>query len=148
MTNYAYLRISTEEQDVDNQKLGVLEYCSELAIAPLTLVEDTVSSRKPWAERKLGEIVSTAKSGDKIVVSEISRIARSTLEVLEVLQEAACKGISVHIAKNRMVMDGSVQSTIVATVLGLAAQIGVTSRNGKYYTLRPADSVKLRHTPT
>ena len=47
MTNYAYLRVSTDEQDVDNQKLGVLEYCIQLGIAPLTLVEDTVSSRKP-----------------------------------------------------------------------------------------------------
>ncbi|OGT09025.1 MAG: hypothetical protein A2X78_01900 [Gammaproteobacteria bacterium GWE2_37_16] len=36
---------------------------------------------------------------------------------------AAQKGISVHIAKNRMVMDGSMQATITATVLGLAAQI-------------------------
>ena len=47
MTNYAYLRVSTDEQDVDNQKLGVLEYCGQLGIAPLTVVEDTVSSRKP-----------------------------------------------------------------------------------------------------
>ena len=53
-----------------DQRLGVLEYCGELGIAALTLVEDTVSSRKPWAERRLGEIASTAKSGDMIVVSE------------------------------------------------------------------------------
>ena len=27
MTIYAYLRVSTDMQDVNNQKLGVLEYC-------------------------------------------------------------------------------------------------------------------------
>jgi DNA invertase Pin-like site-specific DNA recombinase len=32
-------------------------------------------------------------------------------------------GLSVRVAKNDMVMDGSMQSTITATILGLAAQI-------------------------
>lgn len=36
---------------------------------------------------------------------------------------AAQKGISVHIAKNHMIMDGSMQATITATILGLAAHI-------------------------
>lgn len=43
--------------------------------------------------------------------------------MLEILEMAAQKGVSVHIAKNRMVMDGSMQATIIATILGLAAQI-------------------------
>jgi DNA invertase Pin-like site-specific DNA recombinase len=33
MTNYAYLRVSTERQEVDNQKLGILEYCNRRRIA-------------------------------------------------------------------------------------------------------------------
>ena len=39
------------------------------------------------------------------------------------MEIVAQKGISIHIAKNRMIMDGSMQSTITATVLGLVAQI-------------------------
>lgn len=56
-------------------------------------------------------------------MSEISRLARSTLQVLEILELAAKKRISVHIVKNGLVMDGSIQATITATILGLAAQI-------------------------
>ena len=63
------------------------------------------------------------KVGDFLVVSEISRLARSTLQVLEILEMAAKKEIQVYIVKNNMIMDGSMQATISATVLGLAAQI-------------------------
>ena len=58
-----------------------------------------------------------------LVAAEVSRLARSTLQVLELLQAAAERGVTVHIAKNRMVLDQSLPATITATILGLAAQI-------------------------
>ena len=123
MANYAYLRVSTDSQDVENQKLGVLEYCARKHIAPLHIVEDTVSSKKTWQERSLGEIILQAKPGDLLVVSEVSRLARATLEVLALLQACAQRQLTVHIAKNHLIMDGSLQAHITATILGLAAQI-------------------------
>ena len=41
MANYAYLRVSTHTQDVENQKLSVLDYCNSQGIAPIEFVEDT-----------------------------------------------------------------------------------------------------------
>jgi DNA invertase Pin-like site-specific DNA recombinase len=123
MANYAYLRVSTDMQDIENQKLGILEYCNARKLAPIELIEETKSCRVPWAEREIGRILDRVQAGDTIVVSEISRMARSTLQVLDILELAAIKGSSVHIVKNGMVMDGSMQATITATILGLAAQI-------------------------
>lgn len=123
MTNFAYLRVSTSHQDNQNQKLSVLEYCAAHNIASIKIVEDSVSGKIPWEDRKIGEILHAAQKGDIIVVAEVSRLGRSTLQVLEILEFAAKRGISVHIAKNRFVMDGSMQATITATILGLAAQI-------------------------
>ncbi len=56
-------------------------------------------------------------------MAEISRLARSTLQVLEISQEAARKEIAVHIAKSNMIMGGSLNSKITTVVLGLAAEI-------------------------
>ena len=123
MTNFAYLRVSTDHQDAKNQKLGVLDYCNSRGISALTFVEDTVSGKSSWPERAIGNILEKAEKGDVIVASEISRLGRSTLQVLEIMEMAAQKGVAVHIAKNNMVLDGSMQSTITATILGLAAQI-------------------------
>ena len=123
MANYAYLRVSTHTQDVENQKLSVLDYCNSQGIAPIEFVEDTTSGRRSWRDREIGRLLETADAGDVLVAAEVSRLARSTLQVLELLQAAAERGVPVHIAKNRMVLDQSLPATITATILGLAAQI-------------------------
>ena len=123
MTNYAYLRVSTDLQELENQKLGVLEYCNNKKIAPLQIIEDTESGKVAWRKRAIGLILNQSKDGDIIVTSEISRLGRSTLQVLEILEVAVQKKVSIHITKNNIIMDGSLQSTITATILGLAAQI-------------------------
>jgi len=146
MTNFAYLRVSTDHQDVKNQKLGVLDYCNHRGIVSLTFIEDTVSGKSSWRERAIGNILENAEKGDAIVVSEISRLGRSALQVLEIMEEAAQKGVSVHIAKNNMVLDGSMQATITATILGLAAQIErefISSRTKEALSKRKQEGMKL-----
>jgi hypothetical protein len=122
-THFAYLRVSTNSQDAENQKLGVLEYSNSRNLVPLKIITDEISTQVGWAHRKINDILNQAVAGDTIIVSEISRLARSTLQVLEILELAAKKSVSVHIVKNGLVMDGSIQATITATILGLAAQI-------------------------
>src|SRR6266478_8536275 len=146
MTHFAYLRVSTDHQDAKNQKLGVLDYCNSHGINPVKFVEDTVSGKTPWRERAIGTILEKALTGDVIIVAEVSRLGRSTLQVLEILEMAAKKGVSIHIAKNRMIMDGSMQATITATILGLAAQIErefISARTKEALSKRKQDGMKL-----
>lgn len=146
MTVYAYLRVSTDAQDVANQKHGLLEYANDSGLVPVVMFEDSASGRIPWRQRKLGEMLEKAEAGDTILFAEISRLGRSTLQVLEFLQAAAARGVSVHITKNKMVMDGSIQARITATVLGLAAEIErelISSRTKEALAKRKAEGVKL-----
>lgn len=146
MNNFAYLRVSTDNQDVRNQKLGVLDYCNAQNINPVKFVEDTMSGTTSWRERIIGNLLETSEAGDVIVVAEVSRLGRSILQVLEILEVAAQKGISIHIAKNRMIMDGSMQSTITATILGLVAQLErefISSRTKEALQKRKNDGIIL-----
>ena len=146
MTNFAYLRVSSDQQDTNNQKFGLLEYCNNRNINPVKFIEDTASGKTTWKERAIGNILEKAIKGDLLLVSEISRLGRSTLQVLEILELAAKKEISVHIAKNHIVIDGSMQSTITATILGLAAQIErdfISCRTKEALAKRKADGFKL-----
>ncbi len=123
MPVFAYLRVSTTRQDVDNQRHGILEYCNQRSLTNLQFIEDTAPGKKKWRERRLGQLLDETQAGDVVVFSEISRIARSTLQVLEVLEHCTEKGVHVHITKQNMVFDGSIQSRVTATVLGMAAEI-------------------------
>jgi DNA invertase Pin-like site-specific DNA recombinase len=124
MTTYAYLRVSTDQQDVDNQRYGLFVYANTHGLGPLQFVEDTASGRMAWRDRAVGCLLTeTVHAGDAVLFAEISRMARSTLQVLEMLEYCMTQGVSVHIAKQQMALDGSMQSRITATVLGLAAEI-------------------------
>ena len=46
MKIYAYLRVSTDAQDVDNQRHGILEYANKHGFTNMNFVEDTVSGQK------------------------------------------------------------------------------------------------------
>ena len=120
---FAYLRVSTDAQDVANQKLGVLEYCAQNGFGAPVLVEDTASGKVDWQKRKIGELLQAIPSGSVLVAAEITRLARSTLQVLEMLKLAAERGISVHVVKSRLVLDGSLSAKITATILALAGEI-------------------------
>ena len=147
MTHFAYLRVSTDQQDIDNQRHGILEYANANNLVPLEFREDTVSGRKSWKERQIGVILNQeAQQGDVIIASEVSRLARSTLQVLEILEHAADKAINVHIAKNRMIMDSSMQARITATILGLAAEIErefISARTTEALARRKAQGLPL-----
>ena len=87
MANFAYLRVSKDTQDVENQKFGILDYCNKNQLAPVTLVEDTESRSKSWRKRGIGIILDQSGEGDTLIASEISRLGGSPLQVLEILVE-------------------------------------------------------------
>jgi len=61
MTNYAYLRVSSDNQDLNNQKFGILDYCNNRQISNVQFVEDKSSSKIPWQNRAIGKIIKSAK---------------------------------------------------------------------------------------
>lgn len=135
--NYAYLRVSTDKQDVENQKVGILEYAAARNIQIDEFVQDVVSGTKDWQKRALGNLIQSAKSGDSLLFAEVSRIARTTLQCLQVLQVAADKKLTVHVAKQQMVFDNSLNAKIIATTLALAAEI---ERN--FISMRTKEALK------
>lgn len=123
MAIYIYLRVSTNVQDTQNQLHGISGYCVERGIDPDGVIEDTASGTIDWRSRKIGELLSNADKGDVLLVAEVSRLARSTLQVLEILKLASERQVSVVVVKNGLTFDNSMQSRITATILGLAAEI-------------------------
>jgi len=140
VVQYGYLRVSTSKQDVENQRHGILEYANQKSLGHLEFVEDSGSGQKKWRDREIGKLLTqTAVAGDVIIFAEISRMARSTLQVLEILECCMQRKLSVHIAKQQMVLDDSMPSRITATVLGLAAEI-----ERDLISLRTTEALQLR----
>lgn len=121
----AYVRVSTDKQDAEKQWHGIIEYANRLGYSSVSKIEDTASGRIPWEKRTIGKMVEQFGEGDIILASEVSRLARSTKDTLEILEQTAKKGIEVHIVKQNLVFRGEadMSSHILATILGMVAQI-------------------------
>lgn len=123
MKIFVYTRVSTDKQDLKSQMIGINEYLDKNYITQITQFNDTKSGATAWRDRDLFKLVNQAAAGDKIIVSELSRVGRSTVDVLEFLQYVAERQIIVIAVKNGVLFDGSIQSKIFATVLSLASEI-------------------------
>jgi DNA invertase Pin-like site-specific DNA recombinase len=117
------LRISTDKQDEASQRQIIAEALPPINGLDIEWLSDTASGGTPWQSRAIAGALERAGEGDTIIVSEISRIARSTVGVLTFLQAAAEKKITVVAVKSGIKLDGSTSSKIVITVLAMAAEI-------------------------
>ncbi|MBU2551696.1 MAG: recombinase family protein, partial [Proteobacteria bacterium] len=101
----AYIRVSTDRQDVDNQRLEILNLVNERGLGKAGFVEETVSGRQSWRERKLAQVIEGLAEGDNLVVAELSRLGRSMLEIMEILAVLAGRGVHVYAAKGGWALD-------------------------------------------
>ena len=147
---YGYIRVSTEKQDYENQKFGILEYANKNNIQNIEFVEETISSRKKLEEREIWNLVnSKLNENDIIITSELSRFGRSTLEVMHLFKLLTEKKIKAHIIKNNIVLNeeqNKIQNQVLIFAFGLAAEIErdlISSRTKEALALRKSQGMKL-----
>ena len=141
-----YLRVSTTEQDLEKNKADILHFANDRGLVPVEWVEEKVSGTKDWRKRKLGEVLPTLQAGDTVIVPELSRLGRSTLQILEVMKEAKERGIAVHAIKGGWSLNGTMESKIVLQVLAMVSEIErdlISARTKEGLKARKAAGVTL-----
>lgn len=62
--NIAYIRVSTNKQELDSQKLEIMEYCHKNNIILDEILEVKISSTKSQEKRKIKDLKQKLKAGD------------------------------------------------------------------------------------
>ena len=147
---YGYIRVSTEKQDYENQKFGILEYANKNDIHNIEFIEETISSRKKLEEREIWNLVNEKLNEDDILItSELSRFGRSTLEVMHLFKLLTEKKIKAHVIKNNIKLneeENKITNQVLIFAFGLAAEIErdlISSRTKEALALRKAQGMKL-----
>lgn len=141
-----YLRVSTQDQDTEKNKAEVLKFANEKKLGPVEWVEEKVSGVKDWRKRKLGEVLESLQQEDTIITPELSRLGRSTLQVLEVIKEAKEKGVAVHAIKGGWSLNGTMESKVLLTVFSMVAEMEkdfISARTVEGMKARKAAGVKM-----
>ena len=147
---HIYLRVSTDHQDAETQKTGILEYLTARDMRHVMLHTDTASGAVPWRERGLLALLDQVERGDSIAVAEVSRIGRSTVDVLDFFREALARGIGIIVTKSGLVVDDTLQAKITTTILALAAEIErefLLARTAEGYARARAAGVRVGRPP-
>ena len=109
----AYLRVSTEKQNPDNQKEEILRYAKSRRISVDLWVTETVSGKKNEKERKLGSLLRRLKPGDTLIVTEISRLSRTLTDIMEIMGKCLKKKIRLYTTKEGYSFDDSINSKVL-----------------------------------
>ena len=93
--NIGYIRVSTDKQDLEKQKFVLLDYTNKNNTRIDQFVEIEISSKKDRSERRIDELLQMLNSGDTIYVTELSRLGRTMLEVMNIIDELEKKNIDI-----------------------------------------------------
>jgi DNA invertase Pin-like site-specific DNA recombinase len=144
----AYVRVSTDKQEMDNQRHEITTYATREGFVVGTWIETEVSSRKSPKARHLDELLDMVKRGDILIVSELSRIGRSIRENLNTLHELGRKGVTTHIVKQGLRTNGKndVLATMLLANISFAAELErdlISQRTKSALARKKAEGVKL-----
>ena len=103
---YGYLRVSTETQDEENQKSGILRWLDYMQYEiDEWVVEHGVSGKKDYNKRLLGNLMKKLKQDDWLIVSEFTRLSRETFQMYEICKILVDKGVHVFSVKDNQILD-------------------------------------------
>lgn len=133
----AYIRVSTIEQSEQRQIEAMQKYDIEKWFTEKVSAKDT---NRP----KLQEMLDFAREGDTIYIHDFSRLARSTKDLLDIVEQLNVKGV--HLISNKENIDTSTPTgKLMLTMIGAIAEferqnlldrqregIQIAKREGKY----------------
>lgn len=150
MGNYlAYLRTSTDKQDLNNQKMEVLEYANQQGITINDFIAISISSRRTQRARRIDELLEKLTSGDTLIVTELSRLGRSTGEVIDLIDNLVQADIRIIILKQNLALNkeqDDIQSLTMITLLSLFAQMErmmISRRTKEALAAKKAQGIQL-----
>lgn len=143
---YGYCRCSTDKQTVDNQEFEIKRFAEQNGLTVEIWVTETVSSRKPLEQRQLNNVLKKLKEGDTLIVTEISRLGRSLMEIMSILQKCLDRNCMVCAIKENYRLGNNLESKVLAFAFGISAEIErklISDRTKMSLNKLKSDGVKL-----
>ena len=123
MAIIGYIRVSSNKQSLEHQEFEIKKFSKSQNIKVDRWVEEKISSRKPLNKRQLGQLLKGLKERDILITSEISRLGRSLLEVMHILETCLNKNCQVWTIKENYRLGNDIQSKVMAFAFGISAEI-------------------------
>lgn len=146
MCNIAYIRVSTDQQSVENQRYEINQFANNRNIEIDRWVEDTISGTENVRKGNFKKVLKNLSTGDTLIVTEISRMSRTLFDVMGILKTCMERDVSVFSVKENYELGDNIGSKVLAFAFGLAAEIErnmISQRTKEALARKKAEGVKL-----
>ncbi|WP_447641836.1 MULTISPECIES: master DNA invertase Mpi family serine-type recombinase [Chitinophagaceae] len=143
---YAYIRVSTEQQTLDNQSYEIKQFCNRNGLYVDHWVMETSSGMKEMENRKLGKLLRKMGQGDILLCAEISRLGRSLLMIMSILHICMKKNLKVWTIKDNFKLGDDIASKVLAFAFALSAEIErnlISQRTKEALARKRSEGIKL-----
>lgn len=120
---YAYIRVSSDKQTVENQRFEIERFAEQNGIKIDKWVEEIISGTKSVKDRRLGKLIKKMDKDDRLICSELSRLGRSLLMIMGILNECMNREIQIWTIKDNYRLGDDISSKVLAFAFGLSAEI-------------------------
>jgi DNA invertase Pin-like site-specific DNA recombinase len=125
MKTLAYLRVSTGSQDIAKQKFAILDYAQQQGISIDEFIEAQISSRQTMEKRGIDDVLKHLGAGDRLIVSELSRLGRSLGQIIYIVDTLVKRNIRFVAIKETIRFEGkqTMQTKVIVALFGLFAEV-------------------------
>jgi DNA invertase Pin-like site-specific DNA recombinase len=125
MPTIAYVRVSTNGQDVASQRLAIHEFAHRHGFQIDDFVQIQASSRWSPAARGVEQLLAHVATGDTVIVSELSRLGRSLGQIIQTVDQLLKRHIRFIAIKENIQLAGAhdMQTKVMVTLFGLFAEL-------------------------
>lgn len=125
MQTVAYLRVSTGGQDLAQQKLAIFDYARKHRLTVDNFVEARASAGSSTQRAQLLALIETLQTGDRLMVSELSRLGRSLGQILQIVERLLQRGVRLVAMEEAIRFEGqqTLQTKAMIALFGLFAEV-------------------------
>ena len=143
---YAYIRVSTDKQTVENQRFEINKFLKLTGLKIDSWIEETISGTVSPKKRNLGKLLEKAQKGDIIICSELSRLGRNMFMIMSILNILMERGVIIYTVKEQYKLGEDLTSKVLAFAFSISAEIErtlISQRTTEALRRRKADGIKL-----
>lgn len=125
MKTLSYIRVSSNAQDLKSQKLAILDFAQKEGFKIDEFIEMKISAKRTTKDRRVDELMGKLNKGDRLIVSEISRLGRSLGQIIEITNTLVKEGISFIAIKEGIRLEGKqdIQTKVMISLFGLFSEV-------------------------
>jgi len=122
MKTIAYLRVSKDQLDLENQRTEIERFCKYKKFRVDQWIEEVITGTKDIRDKQVWKTIETLSKGDILIMTEISRAGRDMWHMSRFTEHCFNNDISLYFTRLDIAIKNNALSKFMVSALAFAAE--------------------------